>query len=275
MIINVPPPQSDGVSVNDYVWAKCALAPGVVVADTATDVPIASSGTVTVPYSNVVTVTDGKVSLVDTLGSQGISTSNYWDYRYQFRGVYFQVNNNVYLGTQDDLTKREGIVYQKAYACSVASVPVDAVNSYLSSPDQSAYPPPINDGYYYQLLGSLGSAVGFHWDYGTYIGSGKAGADNPNSLTFSFAPKVVMILPTDGSLFITTGTSLSYNRIIQHVPSMPTTFTYGYGFGSRLNQSLMGKRSEDGKTVSWYTTETDPTYQNNTLGGLYYYIAFG
>ena len=95
---------------------------------------------------------------------------------------------------------------------------------------------------------------------GSYIGTGEYGADNPNSLTFSFEPKLIFIHADSTSLTDTT--------------------MFMYGFGHYGSSSLTRKFVEwNGNTISWYTTSTTAnsaaTEQLNLGDTTYHYVAIG
>ncbi len=109
---------------------------------------------------------------------------------------------------------------------------------------------------------------------GSYTGDGGKSEDTAKTLTFSFVPQIVMIpLSFNGSRFKTTiGTS--GNSTFCVFPSvMPTSFTMGYSFNHGNSVSGYGKKSNGGKSISWY--------HENAISGMnesnvvYYYIAFG
>lgn len=66
---------------------------------------------------------------------------------------------------------------------------------------------------------------------------------------------------------------------IQDTSKMSTTFTARHGFGENFNGYPYGKKSEDGKTLSWYhpqaTKKAQARYQNNTEGRIYHWFALG
>jgi len=114
---------------------------------------------------------------------------------------------------------------------------------------------------------------------GSYTGTGTYGADNPCSLTFDFAPDVVWIYKYgDRETAGAGGTYPTYS--IMPTSRLPTTYTAGYGFGDGFGANYTrysyGKKSEDGKTISWYTSENLSGNQNqfNENGTIYYYMAF-
>ncbi len=112
--------------------------------------------------------------------------------------------------------------------------------------------------------------------FGSYVGTGLSGEDNPCVLTFDFAPKIVCVSDEYGIL--------SASQFIVEYPfitacfieSWPSTFDTAAGFG--IQGQRCGRRSEDGKTISWYTTVSvsdSPRRQLNESGKTYYYMAIG
>lgn len=108
---------------------------------------------------------------------------------------------------------------------------------------------------------------------GSYVGTGTYGDENPCSLTFEFAPKLVWIvgyLNNGGQYHFSESSSHHYHVFCGEIP---TTYTSGCGLGSE--SSSYGKRSADRKTIYWYTTGSDASLQFNRTGYVYYYIAIG
>lgn len=76
-------------------------------------------------------------------------------------------------------------------------------SGYVNSPSSDTYPPEVPDGYTYTALGQFGARVQIAT--GSYVGTGTYGASNPNTLTFEFEPKLVIIYQLNGghyTLFI-------------------------------------------------------------------------
>ena len=147
-------------------------------------------------------------------------------------------------------------------------VPTDV--SYVNSPNASAYPPSVNDGYEYALLGQFGATAQFETGY--YLGTGTYGSDNPCSITLSFTPKFVVIAGIWGIGFYLIGSSTmwvivyssSYSDIRTDVSSLPA--------------------SAADNTIQWYTssrittsgkTSDSAQFQLNESGIAYKYVAFG
>lgn len=112
----------------------------------------------------------------------------------------------------------------------------------------------------------------------SYAGTETYGKDNPNSVTFDFAPDFVMFTGYTLNekwyqIDKYTGTNTyRYTRMID-MSVMPTSYTQGYGFG--YDNNPYGKKSEDGKTISWYQHGVGATaqYQYNTSGIVHYLMA--
>lgn len=89
----------------------------------------------------------------------------------------------------------------------------------------------------------------------SYVGTGTYGSSNPNSLTFDFVPKIVMIRRgRDTKLF----------DAIYGMTDVTVNFSSGYCVTAEWSK----------KTLSWYSTD-DASRQMNNIGGKYYAIAIG
>ena len=107
---------------------------------------------------------------------------------------------------------------------------------------------------------------------GSYVGTGTYGVDNPNSITFSFVPKVVMICGDDTQLLFGTdyGAYPVFGVLWDQLSSEYKSIS-----GNRY--AGMSVKATD-KTLSWYSKETSSkavAYQLNTSGKVYRYVAFG
>lgn len=102
-------------------------------------------------------------------------------------------------------------------------------------------------------VGSGGKTCRIAW--GSYAGTGKYGADNPNRLTFDFCPVLVMIRAVG--------------------PKYTATFVRDCSGGSNAWDSGVAVQvtwSDNG--VSWYSATT-PEYQSNASGYTWHYVALG
>lgn len=94
---------------------------------------------------------------------------------------------------------------------------------------------------------------------GTYIGTGEYGASHPNSLTFNFVPRIIIILGDE-------------------------SVNLGYGIGIFMGGCLSGFSAQnqghsltvtwdtDGKKVDWYNSN-NTSNQLNVLNATYTYVA--
>ena len=141
---------------------------------------------------------------------------------------------------------------------------------YLQSSNRNAYPDSgTQDGYEYEYLGiPFDNAVtASKIATGSYVGTGTYGINKPNSLTFDFEPKIVLIKPsTNGTLSkywmcFTNGLGTSGGGLVWGNES----YTLGY----KVSYSFFGN------TVQWYTTDNRSTPQANDAATTYGYIAIG
>lgn len=118
----------------------------------------------------------------------------------------------------------------------------------------------------------------------SYSGTGKSGSSNPNSITFGFAPKCVMLLryrESGHEYWYDIPTEIANNNTkgswIMLLENMTTTFKEDCGFGTNgyaAKTGYYGKKSADGKTISWYSA-AGVENQFNVSGNTYCGIAFG
>lgn len=132
------------------------------------------------------------------------------------------------------------------------------------------------------------NAVNLSLESGSYIGTGAEGVDGTVSLTFSFAPRVLMLFTETGIMRM--GHSGAANEcdipVIGFPQALTTSFAGGL-FRNWDNGGIVAKRSEDGNTISWYHNgrtydeETDEYYPSssrygfNGQGVTYNYLAIG
>lgn len=100
---------------------------------------------------------------------------------------------------------------------------------------------------------------------GNYVGTGTYGSGHPNSITFDFAPKIAWCAGALSAIHLS-----DYNTMV-FMPLVKTSYQSYGGFGEG---SPLGKLSEDGKTLSWYST-VSAEKQFNVNGTTYYWFAIG
>lgn len=144
---------------------------------------------------------------------------------------------------------------------------------YLQSSDRNAYPDSgTQDGYEYEYLGIPfdNAATGSKIETGSYVGTGTFGQANPNTLTFAFVPKIVIVFgPTAGSGLVDPLTN--YSMIL----------TRDAGFSGYSASNVIGYHvvhQITGGTISWYTQNIGSSgagAQGNIANSTYNYIAIG
>lgn len=166
-------------------------------------------------------------------------------YPNRFRLAAVSGQENVY-----DITPVPGTVTQAGTALNKANLLSDATAALLGLSGDSTV-----DG----ALALIANKA--RHEEGSYTGTGDYGSANPNTLSFSFAPKIVIIQSAAdskyGPLFIQAGVSTTYCK--QDGSGSATTVNWSNG----------------GKTLNWYTTSSQAAYQLNSNGHNYNYIAFG
>ena len=102
---------------------------------------------------------------------------------------------------------------------------------------------------------------------GSYVGTGTYGADHPNTLTFEFEPKMVVI-----SGQVPNSTSSNHLGYVIFVPGMTK-----YAPFTSEGYYQEGTVSFDGDSVSWWALVANNVagFQLNVSGRTYNYLAIG
>lgn len=110
----------------------------------------------------------------------------------------------------------------------------------------------------------------------SYTGTGTYGADNPNSITFSRAPKLIIMIggrATIGNLrWFQLGANEEEWIYMLPTEALSAEFEAMIGFGNNVNSGVYGKKSKDGKTISWYN-QGRASWQYNDSDRVYYLLA--
>lgn len=109
----------------------------------------------------------------------------------------------------------------------------------------------------------------------SYIGTGTYGSSNPCSLTFDFAPKVVMFLrgyKESSTQFNYLYGSYGSDSLVIISADLSNIFAVYNGFG-RYN-SAYAKKDLSGRTITWYSNEGSNS-QANASGVTHYFLAIG
>lgn len=133
---------------------------------------------------------------------------------------------------------------------------------YVNSINQSQYPDGEKvDNWLYTYLGIPfeNTVENTQFVCGTYVGTGASGSSSPNTLQFSFSPKIVFIVGSNQNA----GFGI-YNGNIY----------------SLYDTSGLSETTWNNKSISWFTADSysnsvRPTIQFNVSGRNYYYLALG
>lgn len=215
-----------------------------------------------VPYYISSDIVDGKIYYVPTGSDIGYNSGNS-DY-FTF-GLYRYSSKTFYMVLSDD-----SLSDVKVPAQLVEGVVQTGDWQYVQSSNRNAYPDSgIQDGYEYEYLGiPFDSAVtASKIETGSYVGTGTYGQANPNTLTFGFAPKLVIV---SGPNNINSGGS--------SIDVMESAFfmgLYGKSIGLASDEYTTEIVSFEGESMSWYTSRNGAAYQFNKSEETYYYITIG
>lgn len=243
------------------------------------------SGSVTeckISYSSNINVSDGSlISPVNITVSYTHPTSvlngKYFIMTTAPKGDTDLEGSKIYFGQSSVGTKSSGGIYYTYITCQLVSIETSEPE-YVQSSDRSAYPDSgEQDGYEYQYLGIPfeNAATAPKIATGSYVGTGKYGSSNPNSLTFEFAPKLLFITRSNGDGNFYGAYDIAGNPIDCSI--LTTIYTAGLGFATvSSGDALSGyaRKSEDGRTISWYHRR-NASSQANYSGYTYYYFAIG
>ena len=134
----------------------------------------------------------------------------------------------------------------------------------------------INDGVNGEIsdvLAQLGTKA--KMQVGSYVGTGSYGADNPNTLTFNFPPKYLLIVGSDDDTRVT-GDFLFW---IAPAPTAMSIITTAMSGASSMQSNIRNVFSVSGNTLSWYYNTVVDDYsssrQFNTNSKVFYWLAIG
>lgn len=264
---------------NEYVWAKLNSIAGYYEIRTLKDsIYVIESATklYTFKYSDSITIDEvGNLSLTNPLTFTATYSQFRNDYGTTLLGKYLdttglaQEAGIIFIPTNASINYDNGrqVEIRNSYVISVGYDENRAFVGYVNSPSPDAYPPAVSDGYTYKPLGQLGDKVRIAT--GSYTGTGTYGSSNPNSLTFGFEPKAIFMWAVNNGIRLPNALAAT-----TYIAAIPANNVYYYGgFDSPGQTRGQIKRSIDGKTITWYST--DPGYQLNSSSFTYYYLAIG
>ena len=110
--------------------------------------------------------------------------------------------------------------------------------------------------------------------FGSYVGTGTYGANNPCAVQLEFMPTLFMLVKYSSKSDLSTLADFSSYHPVMYCPALTTSFVAGAGpQATTTSATSYGKRTEDGKGVMWYSTNAANQY--NTSKYTYFWVAFG
>ena len=268
-----------------YWWRRRALG-HYVLQETSISAPrpiyVNSGSVVTYTYGSSVTInqTDRTVTINNpqTLTTQRTPNASVFDpligsyyicdktMRHPNTGQEIMLANTLYFIPDGTTITNNGEGYYLATAAMKISTEKSAPGDwqYVHSSNRNAYPDSgTQDGYEYEYLGvPFDNAVTApRIETGSYVGTGTYGASNPNTLTFGFKPKMVIISVN--------GTS-TYGGAIFMYGQTRSSYT---GVAYNVETSYMPILTWNENSVSWYSTHRAYYQLNETY--TYNYLAIG
>ena len=218
-------------------------------------------------YGKSAKIVNGSIVLDEIFTPTSQPTSSNAAYWQSIVPFYFSYNNKICYASSYVGANSNNITVE-AYYTSIFQKTIVTNHGYVNSPDPNAYPPAVSDGYTYTALGQLGAKVQI--ETGSYTGTGTYGSSNPNSLTFDFQPKI-MGVTANGSFQL--GGGGADNRL-SLVEAYTESFQFKNGFGINVSNYGYGRKTNGGRTIEWYSTNS-ASGQSNESGETYYYFAIG
>lgn len=259
-----------------YWWQRKEYTSGTYTLDASATISLNyNTGTWWIQYSDTVSVdTLGAVSLPNYTELTGNGSGPAEDALNTIKGKFFRyggggtgINVNtaqIYLRGSADAYWSAGLKAQGQKVIGVAGSYV--ATDYVQSGDRGTYPDSGFVGNYeYEYLGiPFDNAVTApKIETGSYVGTGAYGANNPNTLTFGFKPKMVFM--TDGR----DNFDERYTMFFPWIESLKTINIFKVSQNDyQLNTTISGN------TISWFTT-SNASFQWNEANRKYCYLAIG
>ena len=264
---------------NEYLWEKkeqysTPALEGIMNNGCARSQQYSQSGYTTIQYSDSLnadgTLVNPQTITIDyaTYTRANVLAGKFWVSSYKDGTFYSPVGSKAsqYYGGAGNGYYYVMINQQKVIGFTTAYRFVEYVNSH----DANAYPPAVSDGYTYTALGQLGNMAQIAT--GSYMGTGTYGNSNPNTLTFNFKPKYVLIYGT-----LTSGRNGITGYVFPCLFLTNVYTQYAYISNSITNEYSWAKVNEN--TLSWYSSVDNASnaqnQQANNNNYTYYYIAIG
>lgn len=266
---------------NMHVWSKVSRVVTYEVEDGTTASNYQIPARETVYYSDEVDATGGVLSLVNP-SSEYFNGNSYLPGLFKNKYFYTSSDSVIRKGaeTTNDYVDPSDYWQISTYSVSVKTIQADTLVDFPTSTDPTAYPHDGDVGdYHYTYFGRLGGPWARIKVF-TYAGTGTYGSSNPVVLSFDFRVKYMMFFGrvTGGEM---QNFSIGYNEAlaVDALERWHEEYTSRFGFSNsntaRIERSYMyGKKSADGKTISFYSTYA-ASDQMNMSGTTYYGVAIG
>lgn len=271
---------------NKYWWRRISVSYSITMTDIASGT--IGSSTQTMHYSSSVDVVDGAITLhspstasiaISTAGAQAmVSHAPCYYYMGNDSSVIRYLPSGATSGTATSYTVRYyssqsrleygSTASVKAKTC--AAIPSYGSEEYVSATTRNAYPDSgESGGYAYEYIGQPLSDIPTHLrcETGAYVGTGVYGQENPNSIEFAFAPKLVLIYSAD------------LNMVAPYIVGTGAFYVGSLSSGGTLYENTV---SVNGKTMSWYSTNAQGQLNKApsssgwlSFDGTYHYVAIG
>lgn len=227
-------------------------------------------------YSNSINIDEsGKITLYNPM-TITISYSNWKQISHTLLGKYYKTSSGTIVKDVNTITypdtSTDASGSPTTYTCYIWGRLVTTKKSldhieyygYVNSSSPDAYPPTEPDGYTYTALGQLGGFAKI--ETGSYTGTGTYGSSNPNTLTFEFEPKILII----SSPIINEYSNITIIYATRGGVSISGPISSG---GS--TQVTPGMASSINNNTVYFYNNTSASRQKNESGILYDYLAIG
>lgn len=222
-----------------------------------------SDGTVTLVNQKILTLTESQFSVAKLSVLVGKWFYSTMDGRLNKICNFIPENSTITLtvrGSYNEFFSSKGWIQRTDFS----PYTVKENFSYVNSSNPNAYPPAVSDGYTYTALGQIGAKANI--TTGKYTGTGTYGNTKLNSLTFSFFPKAIFIIPVATSMNSYSG---QFGAFL-YGAAMCSTRLDGGGGSTQCNVTITGWGTN---TIKWFGASSD--YQLNMSNKEYRYVAIG
>ena len=252
---------------NEYLWGKVTYAENLTAIGRSFILSYSPESSTTAEYGDSISFdSEGNAFIVNSqtvqVGYVADGVIDGQNFINLIKGKYVLCNNVLYkfdsganFSVSTELSK---YIYVESGGNTVESK--IATFGYVNSQYDDAYPPSVPDGYVYNALGRLGDKANIVT--GSYVGTGTYGASNPNTLTFDFEPKLVVIKGMDA---VSAGTISIFVRGMIY---------YTVAYSNEIQLTNFQNCRFLGVKMSWYSTSNNQ-WQLNKSGATYYYVALG